>query len=360
MNHLLRIGDADIVTIPLRVGYRGVARAPYCRTMARMTEPLLAAAVVVACSCGSQQRAVGHGGVVPWVDRPAPTYTPPPWVAPPADPASAAPCRARQLQVTSSQFAAAAGSGVQRFAFTNVSSATCMLGGFPTVTGELASGKRRVLHIARPAGGTFTGKLVPADIPPGHHGGLDLAFSDACPTGRHVLASNVAFVLPEGGSVETRYRIWRTCRGLAMSQLGRRAPEPLPPHRRPGTPDTLRVDLSLRNMTRIRSGSTLRYVVTLSNPRGTPVHLDPCPSYTEGIAAAPEKRRDASIERSFLLNCESIHAVGPHRQIRYAMELTIRPAFTTMAKVYWHLNTPNEPAAVAVVVIDPPSRGGTG
>jgi len=25
-----------------------------------------------------------HGGVVPWVDRPAPHYTPPPWVAPPA------------------------------------------------------------------------------------------------------------------------------------------------------------------------------------------------------------------------------------------------------------------------------------
>ena len=125
-------------------------------------------------------------------------------------------------------------------------------------------------------------------------------------------------------------------------------------------PDTLRVVLSLRNMTRIRSGSRLRYVVTLSNPRATPVHLRPCPSYTEGLAAAPEKGRNASIERSFLLNCESIHAVGPHRQIRYAMELTIRPAFATLAKVYWHLNTPNEPAALAVVVIDPPSPAGTG
>ena len=200
-----------------------------------MTGPLLAAAVVVA-SCGSQQRAMEHGGVVPWVDTPAPTYTPPPWVAPPAGPASAAPCRARQLRVTSSQFAAAAGSGVQRFAFTNVSSATCMLGGSPTVTGELASGKRRVLHIARPAGGTFAGKVVPADIPPGKRGILDLAFSDACPTGRRVLASNVAFAPPGGGSVETRYRIWRACHGLAMSQLGRHAPEPLPPHRKPGTP----------------------------------------------------------------------------------------------------------------------------
>jgi hypothetical protein len=198
--------------------------------------------------------------------------------------------------------------------------------------------------------------VVPADIPPGKHGDLDLTFGDACPTGRRVLASNVAFVLPEGGSVETRYRIWRTCHGLAMSQLGRHAPEPLPPHRKPGTPDTLRVGLSVTNMTRIRSGSTLRYVVTLSNPRGTPVYLRRCPSYTEGLAAAP----GTSVERSFLLNCESIQVIGPHRQARYAMELAIRPAFATLAKVYWHLNTPNEPAAVAVVVIDPAVPAGTG
>ena len=301
-----------------------------------------------------------HGGVVPWVDRPAPHYTPPPWVAPPADTASAAPCRTRQLRVTSSQVGAAAGSGVQRFAFTNVSSATCMLGGFPTVTGELASGRRRALRIARPAGGTFTGKVVPADIPPGKQGRLDLTFSDACPTGRRVFARNVAFVLPGGGSVETGYRIWRTCHGMAMSQLGRHAPEPVPPHRKPGTPDTLRVGLSLTSMTRIRSGSTLRYVVTLSNSRGTPVSLRRCPSYTEGLAATPVKGRNASVERSFLLNCESIRVIGPHRQVRYAMELAIRPALPSLAKVYWHLNTPNEPAAVAVVVIDPAGPAGAG
>jgi hypothetical protein len=168
-----------------------------------------------------------------------------------------------------------------------------------------------------------------------------------------VLASNVAFVLPDGGSVETRYRIWRACHGLAMGQLGRHAPEPRPPHRKPGTPDTLRVGLSLTNMARIRSGSTLRYVVTISNPHATPVYLRRCPSYTEGLAA----ERNTSVQRSSLLNCESIHVIGPHRQVRYAMELAIRPASVTLAKVYWHLNTPNEPAAVAVVVIDPAGSG---
>jgi hypothetical protein len=242
---------------------------------------------------------------------------------------------------------------MQRFAFTNVSSATCMLGGFPTVTGELAFGRRRALRIARPGGGTFTGKVVPADIPPGKQGSLDLAFSDACANGRRVLARNVAFVLPEGGSVETRYRVWRTCHGLAMSQLGRHAPEPVPPPRKPGTPDRLRVGLSLTNKTRIRPGPTLRYVVTLTNPHATPVYLRRCPSYTEGLAA----ERNTSVQRSFLLNCESIHAIGPRRQVRYAMELAIRPVSVTLAKVYWHLNTPDEPAAVAVVVIDPAGSG---
>src|SRR6478735_6296742 len=122
--------------------------------MPRTTARLVLSAVLVACSCGSQQQPTEHGGVVPWVDNPAPNYAPPPWAAPPADTASAAPCRARQLQVTSVQLGAAAGSGVQRFAFTNVSSATCLLGGFPTVPGALASGQRRALGIARPAGGS--------------------------------------------------------------------------------------------------------------------------------------------------------------------------------------------------------------
>jgi hypothetical protein len=39
------------------------------------------------------------------------------------------------------------------------------------------------------------------------------------------------------------------------------------------------------------------------------------------------------------------------------MELAIRPSVATLAKVYWHLNTPNEPAAVAVVVIGPAESG---
>jgi hypothetical protein len=310
--------------------------------------------VLIASACASHQGVADRNRIVPWIDRPAPRYIPPPWVTPAPYPASATPCPAGQLRVTGVQWEAAAGTESQRFVFTNVGSTTCLLGGYPRVTGELSSGVRVVLRIRHRPSGVFS-KVVPADIPPGQHGYLDVGFSDACPMGRSLLARRIAFALPSGGTVATRHRMRRTCYVRVMSQLGRFAPEPQPPRREPGTPDVLRVLLSIKTMTRFLAGSRMHYVVTLINPSRAPVALQPCPSYTEGLAAAPGDGQDASVERSFFLNCDSTHLIEPHQRVRYSMEMALGPATTPLAKIYWHLNSPNEPSAVAVIAIDPPA-----
>jgi hypothetical protein len=315
------------------------------------------ALLVVACTDGSA--AATGDAPVPWVDRPAARYTPPPWKTPRPYPTTASPCRARQLRVTGMQREAAAGTEAQRFVFTNVGPTTCLLGGYPQVTGELSSGVRAVLRIPHRPGGVFSA-VVPADVPPGQHGYLDLGFSGACPVGRSVLARRVSFRLPGGGTVATRYRMRHPCQGYAMSQLGRFAPEPQPPRRDPGTPDVLEVRLSVKNMARVPTSRRLHYVVTLVNPRDVPVALRPCPSYTEGVAAAPGNGLNASVQRSFFLNCDTIHVIGPYQRVRYRMELALGPAPTTLGKLYWHLNSPNEPIAVAVIAIDPAAGAGSG
>lgn len=73
---------------------------------------------------------------------------------------------------------AAAGNIVERFAFTNTSQTTCLLGGFPTITGRGPDGLMHLLRRRRSASGTFFGQLVRADIRPGRHAWLDLATND--------------------------------------------------------------------------------------------------------------------------------------------------------------------------------------
>jgi hypothetical protein len=319
----------------------------------------LGVVVLVASACTSHHRVADRNHIVPWIDRPAPRYTPAPWVTPAPYPTSATPCRAGQLRVTGVQWEAAAGTEAQRFVFTNVGSTTCLLGGYPRVTGELSSGARVVLRIRHRPSGVFSA-VVPADIPSGQHGYLDVGFSDACPVGRSLLARRVAFALPSGSTVVTRYRMWRTCHGRMMSRLGRFAPEPQPPRREPGTPDVLRVRLSVKPIAQFPASSRLHYVVTLINPGRAPVALRPCPSYTEGLAGAAGNGQEVSVERSFFLNCDTIHLIEPHQRVRYRMQMALGPATTPLAKLYWHLNSPNEPSAVAVIAIDPPAPAGAG
>jgi len=144
-----------------------------------------------------------------------------------------------------------------------------------------------------------------------------------------------------------------------MSRFGlpQRTTATIPPGQ--GSLDALRVSLHLPPSA--RSGATLRYLVTLTNPTRTPVRLDPCPSYTQAIYAAsiPSKRhprkgvpsRQVARSAAFYLNCDAVHAISPGQQVTYQMRFAVPALPRGLAKFGWHLNTPNEPGVGTVLTI---------
>lgn len=304
-------------------------------------------------ACG-HSAAPGGNGAVAWVDHAAPSYRPPP-PRPVPYPASAAPCRRTQLRVTDGGGGAATGNVLQRFRFSNTGHATCLLRGFPTITGLAPSGQRVLLH-ARRSPGIFFGTLVPAVIAPGRHVYLDLGGEDVtCSLTRPVVYRDLAFRIPGGGTLPSHARLRRLCSGWDMSRFGlpRRTAATIPP--RPGSLGTLRV--SIQAPSSARAGTTLRYLVTLSNPTGTPVRLAPCPSYTEAIYDAPARPNVRSA--SFFLNCDTVHTIPPGRRVRYHMRIAVPARPHGPAKVGWHLNTPGEPAGATMIAIRSPQWSGS-
>jgi Protein of unknown function (DUF4232) len=319
---------------------------------ASIVASLLLALVPAACGDAQSGGASIDGAAVTWVNRPAPRYTsPPPAPVPYATIGPA--CRVDQLHATGAVVGAATGNLDERFTFTNVSRSTCLLRGFPSITALAPDGRRVPLHPVRSPHGTFFGSPAPAAIPPGRHVYLDLATEDVtCSLDHPFVYSDLAFRLPDGSRLNTHTRLTRFCGGWQMSRFGLppRTTATVPP--RPGSLDTIHVALSLPSSA--RDGTTLRYLITLTNPTDTAVRLNPCPSYTEAIYA-PGAPSDGSRALAFFLNCDTVHRIDPGGRVRFRMRLRLPALPPVQAKFSWHLNTPGEPGSGAVLAI---KRGG--
>jgi Protein of unknown function (DUF4232) len=281
--------------------------------------------------------------VVPWVNRPLPLYVIPESKLIPYS-HSARPCRAEQLRVSRGRTGAGLGNQLEELVFTNVGARPCLLRGHPAISAVGPSGGRRALRAQH--GGTYFGQLVPADLPPGGRVFLDLATSSGCEGGAKpaVRYEHLRFGLPQGGGVRAeQVSISEDC-GLSMSDFGlpQRYSQPRAPA---GTVGTLQTRLRLPAS--VRAGTTLRYIVTLSNPTTSKVVLHPCPGYSEGLYAS-----GLVVRRSFALNCDLLHAVPAYGHVRYAMQLAVpRRAAPGIAKFGWNLNTPTGPFAGRAVEI---------
>ena len=253
---------------------------------------------------------------------------------------SARPCRPQQLRVSQGRSGVGLGNRLEELVFTNVGARPCLLRGYPTISAETSAGSRRALRPRR--GGTYFGKLVPADLPPGGHVFLDFGTSNCgcrcegvTPTVRY---RHLVFTLSQGGSVRAaNVAITEDC-FLSMSEFGLPA-RYSQPRARPGTAGVLHARIRLPAT--VGAGTTLRYTVTVGNPTGTTVVLRPCPGYTEGVYILGLGAR-----RSFALNCDSVHAIPARSQVRYAMRFRVpRRAVPGFAKFGWNLNTPTGPFA---------------
>jgi Protein of unknown function (DUF4232) len=293
---------------------------------------LLALAVVLA-GCGTSGRA-SSGGAVPWVNRPRPHYRiPAPKVL--RYPTTAPPCRPTQLRVSSGRSGVGTGNLFERLIFKNVGQRSCLLRGYPSITAETPSGRRR-LHPRHVNLG-----LIAANLAPGGRTYLDFGTSDCgckCVRPHPVRYRQLRFALPNGGRLRTGAWIVVDC-WLGMSHFG--LPERFAnPAARPGTPGTLKARINLPRT--VRAGATILYIVTLTNPTDEAVSLRPCPSYTNGL------------NRSFALNCDTVHAIAPHRHVDYAMRIRIPEKYTRsgIAKVVWSLNTPTGPHTAAAASVE--------
>jgi hypothetical protein len=215
-----------------------------------------------------------------------------------------------------------------------------------------------LLHPARSPGGTFFGPEEPSDMRPHHHVYLDLGTGDVtCSLSHPIVYRQLTFGLPDGSYLTSHARLPRFCGGWEMSRFGLppRTTATVPP--RPGSPDTLRVAISLPHTA--RAGAALRYIVTLANHTTAAVRLAPCPSYTETMYVVykvvdgkhqwwPGQPR---ISPSFFLNCDDAGVIAPGRRVRFSMQLQVPPMPPGVAKFAWFLNTPTQPAAGTMLTI---------
>jgi hypothetical protein len=279
-------------------------------------------------------------GIVAWVDRPAPAYSPPPEVSP--YPTTAPRCLASQLRPSAGPSGVGLGSSLEGITLTNVGS-TCLLGGRPVVTGLNAAGQRVTLS---PRDGTYFGPLLPADIPQGAHGYIYFGTASACAdqqTSTEYRA--VAFDLPSGGRLSTQLTLRAGSCGLTMDNMGLPPVYSTRPSPQPGSPVTLNARAVLPAA--VRAGETLRYTVTLYNPTATDVSLTNCPSYTETLGY-PNNR-----SLSFVLNCDRVTVIPSGATVVYAMELKVpADAATGTTKFSWRLNDPDGPFAGSFLTIN--------
>ena len=296
----------------------------------------------VAGACGAATMTAHHvPPAVPWVDRPAPRYEPPP-DHPVPYPTQDRTCKPRFLHVRRGRSGAGLGHLLYSFIFTNTGRQPCLATSFPIVDLRTARGRR--VSVERALDGTYFGRIEPADIAPGRAAVLDLAGEDVTcpPTGDREYRLEGFRV---GGSWIRVHGTLGGCGHWEVSMLGRpqRWASEEPP--RPGTPGTLVVTWSLRPSFPVRAGRTLRYVVTLHNPTSVPIRLTPCPSYTEFVV--PQRVFAAT----YYLNCSDVRVIAPGQGVRFRMQQRIPRGVSGIAKLGWHLDTPVDAGRGAVVTI---------
>lgn len=282
-------------------------------------------------------------GVVSWrdlplVERPAPTLSPRP---------AAAACRTADLALDDTETNGAGGTLITQVRVHNRGPARCTVTGRPTLlktdpgtgrTSTFTSGTGT--HLPPEPGST------PATIDPDEEAQLNIETYGGCLDGRpQTTYAGVKLRMPDSGEFALHLSLNVTC-GINVGEWFRAPPaEPQPdPY--------AALTASIQAPASVKVGTTLDYVVTLTNPTDADIPLDPCPNYSV-ILQVPVKTGGYR-----QLNC-AVPAIPAHGSIRFAMRLPI-PSFTTFsgpATLSWALGdngaTDQAPAASVLIAIEP-------
>jgi Protein of unknown function (DUF4232) len=301
----------------------------------RIDSPMSSGAPTLTSAAAS--KAVDETGAVPWVDRLGSIFVGSPLPVAPL-PTSGPACQASDLKVSFTGSSGAAGELFFGYDFTNVSSAACILRGYPRVVATW-QGKAPLVATDGP---TFFGfPMEPETMAPGASTKFVVGTGRDCPLAggsgsAPPLADPIVTVsIPGSGTVVLPGDVGPLC-GLFADQFG---VQPVDPEYTKSPIDGATVTLELPSA--VKAGGTLRYVVDLTNPTSSDMVLDPCPSYWQWIGVASK----ATVE----LNCDAVPVLAAHTTRRFAMELAVPTDVPTgPATVYWN---------AAAVAVDISARG---
>lgn len=319
---------------------------------------LIACLALAGCSKASSHHSLLHPGapstsVVAWLNRAVTTTTTTTTTIAASPPGT--PCRAADLRATPGRGGAGLSNDLTVVVLTNISRAACGVGGYPRLIGVKAAGATVALNASH---GTYFGDLTPAVLPPGGQAKLYLGTYTACsalnqPDQAAVQANSAAntytgvvIELPADlGSVQANDIQFDTACGLSVSQLGVELPPPTPTSGATGGLASLTARASLP--TQVRAGTTLNYVVVLSNTGSTAISFGRCPSYTEVF----NDNADV-VTSSYRLNCGPVGAIPAGSSVAFAMELAVPAgAVASGAKIGWELNEPSGPFAGGAIQV---------
>ncbi|MCW2934669.1 MAG: hypothetical protein JWM19_5631 [Actinomycetia bacterium] len=286
-------------------------------------------------------------GVIPWVNRPATqgtgAMTTPPYTT------GARPCTPADLSVRPGTNGPAAGIVRFQVLFTNRSAATCWLNGYPaSVAGIAATGA--VTPLTAVHQGAPMDNAPSANIAPGQSAEVYLATGDACNAvlnGQHRIFRRLQFGLPGAAPGTTTGTVtgsgdgFDTECGLGVSEFGVPADLPVSP-----APSPLTATITAPSAA--RTGPTLSYQVTLSNPTSKPFALSPCPSYAEYLGGA-----GGNVARYFYLNCAGAPSIPAHASVTFQVKLAVPASMKSMssAKLDWQIQGGTGPAQASLIQV---------
>ncbi len=326
---------------------------------------VIAMAILLAsCSTGiaNVKQSVSTNGVIPWVNTPVSKISNTSAVASSPPPKGKA-CNMSQLSVRSEPGGGAAQRAYQRFIFTNTSSKSCWLQGWPKVVflgpqGEPLSAPRVVQSPVTGIAFSQPGAVVlDPGVPEGAPGApsvkgqavIMLGFSSGTSCATPVVA--VRFILP-GGSISSAPI--KTTGGPNDSPQGILGPPPsgfpvpasgscitgpgegpntasigffvsgAPP--KPQGPFTIDLKFAFVNVPKTATpGSSLKYNLKLTNVSGRAISFtSSCPSYGEFVKFLTSSRFNPTpVYASYMLNCSAIGTLDNGSSVMLAMQLPI-------------------------------------
>ncbi len=250
----------------------------------------------------------------PWINEPGTSYQPPP-----APPITGRACGGRDLEARVGGGGAALGSAIQTIKLINASDSRCVLRGAPPMTAIAQTGAQPVKR------GRFGQQ--PLALGAGAEALLVLSARADCASAAGDIANQMNLQLVEGEPPREAHGIELpvNCGRPSLVAFEPREPEPAP---RSDDPLSF-LEATWKGPDAAPAGSTMEYVVTLTNPTGADISLDRCPSYTQFAHKS---------EETLLLNCAAVPTIKAGEAESFAVRLALpRSPEPSVIKISWQL-----------------------